>query len=103
MTAFISRHEYLKTRPGTSIPRSCAKFSNQMNIKKCIESLETVFGVYEFEQSNTYNFDETGAQIGLSENLRYVTLAFKWRVWRSGSDNRQNVSIIECISVSENC
>ena len=49
---------------------------------------------------NTYNMDETGIALGVCTNTRVLARASKKKAYIKSPENREWVSIIECISAT---
>lgn len=95
---FIKRHPDLHTKKGVSIASQRVHDLYSSNVSQWFMILLSLLTVYKIKTKHIYNMDETGNVLGPCTNQTIVGSSLSKRSYVSRPEQREWVSVIECIS-----
>ena len=100
VSRFLNRHQNLKTKLGVKIDTLRIKGTSLEVLSAWFEHYRRVCSEYQIPQANRYNIDETGIALGVCANQLVVGTVDTNRSYLQSPENREWVSVVECISSS---
>ena len=97
---FLNRHPEIKTMRGRRLEAVRRQGTTHTKVVDLFAIYKQYMDRYKFNPSHIYNMDETGFHIGVSTNGNVIAPSFKRRTYVQSPQNRDRVSVIECISAS---
>ena len=97
---FLQRHPELRTKIGRKIDSQRVNNTSPDNITRWFTDLASLKASKGIVPHNIYNMDETGIALGVCNNSRVIGNAHKSKTYIKSPENREWVSIIECISAT---
>lgn len=98
---FIQRQPTIQTKLGRSIPNMRVTGLYQTTFASWFERLATLISHYSIAPANFWNMDETGTSLGVQTNQTIIGSTNSNMSLVKASDNREHVSIIECVSSTD--
>ena len=95
---FLRRRPDLRSKIGKKIDTLRVKNTNPELLQAWFDSLKSLMRRVHFHPSNIWNIDETGIALGVCSNQRVIGLSGTTQTYIQTPENREWVSIIECIS-----
>ena len=100
VSRFIHRHNELATKIGQKIDIQRFNNANEEDLQLWFSRLSALMTKLHLTPQNLYNCDETGIALGIYTNTRVVGTSSTRTVRVKRPENREWVSIVECISAS---
>src|SRR6187402_44595 len=97
---FINRHSELKSRYNRKYDYQRAKCEDPEVIRAWFLLVRNTIAKYGITEEDTYNFDESGFQMGVIATAKVVTAAEKERTDSIQPGNREWVTVIESVSAT---
>ncbi|KAI1000441.1 hypothetical protein K3495_g7754 [Podosphaera aphanis] len=97
---FLKRNLRVASMAGRKIEAVRAKAANPQQLRAFIEKFEHTRKRLNVATEDIYNMDETGLALGVCTNTIVIASSFKKKVYVKSSENREWVSIIECVSAA---
>lgn len=101
--SFFTRHPEVKTKVGKKLDHERVEASNVTKIRSWFRMLRDGFRQFRPTKTNTWNFDETGSILAAACNSKVVGSSETSEVIVRKPENREWVSILECISAEGKC
>ena len=95
---FLTRRPDLRSKIGKKIDALRIKNTNPELLQTWFESLQSLMRRIRVHPSNIWNIDETGIALGVCSNQRVIGSSSTTQTYIQTPENREWVSIIECIS-----
>jgi hypothetical protein len=95
---FLRRNLRVHSIIGRKIDASRATAANPESIREFLELYEATRRRLDIQLRDTYNIDETGIVLGVCNNSRVIASASKHKAYVKSPENREWVTIIECVS-----
>lgn len=97
---FLRRHPDIQTKRGISIANQRVQTLYSSSISAWFSQLLSLLTDKSIEIANIWNMDETGTALGVCANQTIIGTASTKRSYVSRPENREWVSVIECISAT---
>ena len=97
---FLRRHPDLKTKVGKRIDALRVDNVNEKDLRQWFDQLHCLITRLRLTPDNMYNCDETGIALGVCTNTRVIGTASTRYTRVKRPENREWVSIIECVSAA---
>jgi hypothetical protein len=100
VTHFLQRNPRVHSIVGRSIAAERATAANPELTTTSFELFERTRLLLGISSDNIYNIDETGIALGVRDNSQVLASAHKRKAYVRSPENREWVSIVECVSAT---
>ena len=97
---FIKRQPRVASVVGRKLEAQRAEAATPEQMRAFLEKYDEIRRRLDIQTENTYNMDETGVALGVCTNTRVLASSTKKKAYIKAPENREWVSIIECISAT---
>lgn len=103
LSRFLARHPDIATMKGRKLAAIRQKGTTYSTVSQFFEDYKSLLAKYDFQNSNIWNMDETGFALGVTSNRNVIAPSFKRRTFVKSPENRDHVTVFECISALGKC
>jgi hypothetical protein len=97
LSYFIHRQPRIASVVGRKLEAQRADAATPEQIRAFLEHYKQIKQRLNIRTENTYNMDETGLALGVCTNTRVLSSSQKKKAYIRSPENREWVSIIECV------
>ncbi len=97
---FLKRNLRVASVVGRKIEAARADAASAEQVRAWMELFEATRTRYSIPHEHIYNMDETGLALGVCTNTQVLTSSKKKKAYKKTPENREWVSILECISAT---
>jgi hypothetical protein len=97
---FFNRHPEFKLRKTRAIDLDRKKAHEPETIQGWFDRLKQIIEQHGIHESDMWNFDETGFNIGIGRDQWIVTCEFKKPLYRGSNTNREYATLVEAVNAT---
>jgi hypothetical protein len=101
VSSFLQRNPRVHSVVGRSIEASRAEAASLELIRTFLELVEATRLRLGIQLHDIYNMDETEIAIGVCNNTRVLTSTHKRKAYVKSSENREWITVVECVSARD--